>query len=330
LTTELLRIAREPVLLDHVGLHEYGDCLRIRFHAKEKKRKKPKKKTYKNWFEKLTADQLKQLCRAAKLPVSGTKEQIVNRLCEGEFSGKYRPEYRVRMEVLKAECREKGLQVSGKRFDLVLRLLQNETGAGGQPKRFAGEIDEEGKFQPKKRAKSMKLPNVDKLTERAFKKAFPPDEVQWKWSNWTSKQHCSRCVDLAIDIIKKEVFEKELFERGEEELAWKVIHAVTRWIVYGNPREITTPPKGYYIMAPASTQPHGMGYASYDVKDTLYPLLMKAMEATSSKNRLQELGGELLRDLEAEARSHCVESEEFSDTLDEYLPDIPKKRPPMF
>ena len=63
---------------------------------------------------------------------------------------------------LKQMCKEKGLQVSGKRYELVLRLLQNESGCGGEPKRVA--VDEGG--QPKKRAKSMKLPNIEKIEER--------------------------------------------------------------------------------------------------------------------------------------------------------------------
>lgn len=88
--------------------------------------------------------------------------------------------------------------------------------------------------------------------------------------------------------------------------------------------------KKAYLMAPASTQPRGMGYASYEVQYTLYPMLIKAIQATSSKERVQELAGEFLRDLEAEARSYGVESAEFSSgALEAYITDIPKKKPPM-
>ena len=154
-------------------------------------------------FEKLKGDELKALCRAAKLPVSGTNAELCERLCQGELSAPYTYEYapekfsRARFEYemvggywsggeydkgpapppaqqgskrsigysnenLKQMCKEKGLQVSGKRYELVLRLLQNESGFGGAPKRVA--VDEGG--QPKKRAKSMKLPNIEKIEER--------------------------------------------------------------------------------------------------------------------------------------------------------------------
>ena len=101
----------------------------------KKKSKKKKKAPVSCWWERCTMEELKQLLRAAKLAVSGTKGQLVERLCQGEYTSKYSPEYTVRLDTLKEQCREKGLQVSGKRFELVLRLLQNETGAGGEPKR---------------------------------------------------------------------------------------------------------------------------------------------------------------------------------------------------
>jgi hypothetical protein len=177
----------------------------------KKKAAKKATKTYNNWFEKLKGDELKALCRAAKLPVSGTNAELCDRLCLGELSAPYTYEYapekfsRARFEYefgstggywsgdennrgpapkpaqqgskrstghsndnLKQLCREKGLQVSGKRYELVLRLLQAESGVGGAPKRVA--TDESG--QPKKRAKSMKLPNVEKIEERVSKSSF--------------------------------------------------------------------------------------------------------------------------------------------------------------
>src|SRR6056300_749460 len=61
----------------------------------EKKTKKAnnKKKSYNNWFEKLNTTELKSLCRASKLPVSGTKDELCIRLCNGELSSDYAYEY---------------------------------------------------------------------------------------------------------------------------------------------------------------------------------------------------------------------------------------------
>ncbi|KAL7533071.1 hypothetical protein ACHAWF_004327, partial [Thalassiosira exigua] len=50
--------------------------------------KKPKK-LYSNYWEKLKGDELKALCRAAKLPVSGTNAALCDRLCQGELSAPF-------------------------------------------------------------------------------------------------------------------------------------------------------------------------------------------------------------------------------------------------
>jgi hypothetical protein len=41
--------------------------------AKRQKKETKKKKRANNWFEECTVDQLKQLCKAATIPVFGTK-----------------------------------------------------------------------------------------------------------------------------------------------------------------------------------------------------------------------------------------------------------------
>lgn len=81
---------------------------------------------------------------------------------------------------------------------------------GGSPKRVA--TDESS--NPKKRAKSMTLPNVEKVEERVFKKLFPADEVTCKWSNNKHKYHGQDCITWSIKFLYKEVFDKELFEHG--------------------------------------------------------------------------------------------------------------------
>ena len=51
------------------------------FHM-PKKAKKPKKVPKDSWFERLTNDELKSLCKSAKLRLSGTKPELVARLQE--------------------------------------------------------------------------------------------------------------------------------------------------------------------------------------------------------------------------------------------------------
>ena len=113
------------------------------------KKSKPRKDS---WFEECTVDQLKQLCKACKMPVSGAKGALVSRLQENDFSSGFGGNRRssnalfgpcgnvVTIDQLKALCRTQLLAVSGKKFDLVLRLCQNEhktTGRGETLKRAA-------------------------------------------------------------------------------------------------------------------------------------------------------------------------------------------------
>jgi hypothetical protein len=274
-----------------------------------------------NWFEKCTADQLKKLCKAALVPVSGTKAALVERLLTAELTRKFSHQHGVRRlddicnETLKEDLRSKGLVVSGPRFDLVLRLFQHETSdkTGAEPKKAAGIFDETGKFQPKSRAKSMKLPDPAKLSERMRKTARPPDEVQWKWSDTKIKYHCDRCVKLAADIIQKEIIDKELFDRGEEQLAWTIVVNLIRWFIY---------PDGDMSAGRAFTYqycPAGMGRT--DIKDDLYPHLIKLLESTTDKSKLEEWKvGRLLRDLNKQGRAYLIEDGAFDNALKKYVP----------
>mmetsp|Transcript_20609 Transcript_20609/g.44770 ORF Transcript_20609/g.44770 Transcript_20609/m.44770 type:complete len:388 (-) Transcript_20609:60-1223(-) len=352
-------------------------------YGKKKKANTKAKKAYNNWFEKLQVDELKSLCRASRLPVSGTKAALCERLCLGEFSTAYAYEYapekfsRERFEYemssgygsggdnygnraaaprpaqqgskrasglsneqLKTMCREKKLIISGKRYDLVLRLLQNQTGAGGAPKRAAVTIDEEGNSQPKKRAKSMKLPDVEKIKERTFKKFFPPDEVTFKWSNNKHKYHPTDCIKFANNIIEKEVFEKELFQRGEEKLAWELINVFLYRITVGNVErrqewaaEQRAKSGGLFMMIGGTDV--CLGRCSYEIKSEFLPKIVKAIRATSSKSVLEELSGKTLWDFQTQKLRESSEFDEvytgtdtgdytkresFKEILNEHIP----------
>ena len=126
--------------------------------TKKKKTKKYRKIPKANWFERLTVEEIKQLCKAAKLPVSGSKGDIVSRLLDSESTSHFGSESRaggfsfttgtfrpgkdgVSVEDLKEEMRKRSLSVTGSKHQLVLRLLQHEHGTGGAaaegPKRAA-------------------------------------------------------------------------------------------------------------------------------------------------------------------------------------------------
>lgn len=60
---------------------------------KATKAKKSKKKKFDDWFESCNANQLKELCKAAKLPVSCTKPALVQCLMSNKFTRNYQGYY---------------------------------------------------------------------------------------------------------------------------------------------------------------------------------------------------------------------------------------------
>lgn len=193
----------------------------------QKKKKKPtkKKKKLDNHFEGMTVAELKQLCTAAGEKVSGAKAVLVERLCQSDVASYYGSRSST-VTSLKFTAEQAGLAQSGKRFDLILRLLQHATGRGGTPK-MAAEV--------RKRGPSMKLPVPSKLRARMTKAVCPPDSVMERWSNWKSKGHLGRVVELACKLLKQEVLAKKLVARGQLALAWTTFVALTdTWLREGD------------------------------------------------------------------------------------------------
>lgn len=131
--------------------------------------------------ERLTLDQNKQLCRAAKLRVGGTKKQLIERLQEEDQTSKFGREGFLGFNVdgLKQLCRDRNLQVSGAKFDLVLRILHCDNGTtpeGQTLKRAATDVvkttDAAGRIVEKHVAKKRKkpAPSASKAYDRVMKK----------------------------------------------------------------------------------------------------------------------------------------------------------------
>ncbi len=142
-------------------------------------------------------------------------------------------------EEIKQIAKSKGLATTGKRYDVVLRLLQLENGTGA-PKRAAGDMNENGVFEPKKRAKSMKIPsNVDNLRDRVEAKIFADSS---KWSNQKMKDHAHEVFATIAKIFKTEINDKELCQRGQTKLAWHILCEILEEFLEdltGNGRNIT-------------------------------------------------------------------------------------------
>ena len=162
------------------------------FHM-PKKAKKPKKVPKDSWFERLTNDELKSLCKSAKLRLSGTKPELVARLQENEGTARFGVESKparwsfkaedfnpgtvgVTLDELRSECKDAGISSTVTKFKLVERLVQHANGTGA-PKRAANVMlnpdgstayDENGNAVVKKRKPSTVRPDVNKVLVRVL------------------------------------------------------------------------------------------------------------------------------------------------------------------
>jgi len=198
------------------SLYGFGGFGRRRGWGKAKKSQKKKKE---HWFERLTVDQNKQLCKAIKVRHVGNKKDLMDRLLENDQSSKYACEkYGINVDRLKAMCRERNLQVSGVKFDLVLRILHcdnSTTPEGSTLKRAAtdvittvdvatGTVVE--KHVPKKRKKAK--PSASKVYTRVDKKIESCKQKKYQ-SHWGSKSHSSEVYGLVADILSSDVINSE-------------------------------------------------------------------------------------------------------------------------
>jgi hypothetical protein len=112
----------------------YGGGYRRYGRGGKKKQTTRRKKKHENWFESLTMDKLKELCKAStKVPHTGKKADLVTRLCEDDSCSRFAFERTskyssvgVNMAYLKEMCRSRSLSVSGVKYEVVLRILQHD------------------------------------------------------------------------------------------------------------------------------------------------------------------------------------------------------------
>ena len=188
----------------------------------------------------------------AKLPVSGTKAELVARLLEDQSTTRFGVESKASvfrrdgeyipgtdgetLESLKDQCKNAGLSSTGSKFRLVERLVQHAHGTGA-PKRAANVMlnpdgstayDENGKAVVKKRkvGKPTK-PNLDKIKERMRAAIFVDKR---KWSDAKYKAHASVVCETGDKIITAEVEKKTCFLDERDPIAYKVCVEVIRAI----------------------------------------------------------------------------------------------------
>jgi len=189
--------------------------------------KKSKKKPKDNWFERIKADELKQICRAAKLPIKGTKKDIIARLLENDGTSEYAAEGKwigTTVESLKAKCKERYLVQSGTKLTLVVRIVEhdhssnpdaNSTMLAAAKKRSAPSDNGDGAdvdgivAAKKKRKRAPPRPKPEKIYVKVQKKVESVRQKKYQ-SHWGSKSHATD----VYSFIAHTIFDEEIENKG--------------------------------------------------------------------------------------------------------------------
>ena len=129
--------------------------------------------------------------------------------------------YGISLDGIKGIAKKKGLVTSGNRFSLVLRILESDNGVGA-PKRARGDFNETtGEFVPRKREKSMKIPDMVALQDRIERKISVD---KYSWGNQRFKDHCTTIVSTIEQIIANEIQGKKRISAHFQALNLFIIH----------------------------------------------------------------------------------------------------------
>ena len=146
-----------------------------------------------------------------------------------------------------------------------------------------------------------------------------------KWSNNKHKYHGQDCITWTVKLLDKEVFEKELFERGEEKAAWGVLNAVLYRLTEGNKErrdEYYEKQKGCKFVVMLGGTHVEFVRCDWEMERDFLPRLIKAIESTSSKEVVDELAGDLLHGFHRQLLQYYDEQfvAPFTAVLNEYVP----------
>ena len=198
-----------------MGLPPFGRRRRSNKSTKKTKKKKD------NWFETLNVTQLKDLCKAGKLKISGTKPQLCQRLLENDYISRFGW---CKQYTLKNELKEQMLVQSGTKYDQVLRLVKHEFGTG-QAKRAATDTITDSETGVEKQVlKKRKInPKPETMYARIEKKIKSVSQKKYQ-TNYGSKSHCPDVFEMLTKLMKEFCIESEKLET-DPMLAFRVAKA---------------------------------------------------------------------------------------------------------
>ena len=254
----------------------------------QKKKKKPQ-----NWFEGCTVAQLKELCKAVKLPASGTKPVLVQLLLDSEASHQLSQHRQVD---LKRRLKEQCLVQSGNKYDLILRLLQAQFNSGNV-KRAATEMTVgpgTGQAVPVLKKRKVNPPTPKAMYRKVAQKMKAVTQKKYQ-SHYGSKNHSPAVYGLMKSLIKDHCIAQEndtitngLIETNPklaEEMARNVFHAFDdHWPVMKR-----------------------TGYETCDFREALdlYGTVLQAAQLQLSKDDVATIVS-LLESVEASVGGYCL------------------------
>jgi hypothetical protein len=262
--------------------------------ARPKKAAKKTKKKLDNWFEGRTCQELKTLCKAAKLQVSGTKPQLGNRLMAYVHTAHLETES---LPCLKEACRQRLLQVSGSKYDLMLRILYDEYETGTAKRAATEAVTDETTGETmqvlKKKRKTAATP--ERLYDKVCKRIEAVRQKKFQ-SHYGSKNHSGAVFGLMGTLIQEEVLDNEAIITSDPILALELAKA---------------PFQALYDLWSTMERP---GYGSFEFQYSLRLLekVLVAIQPRISVEQIEELVC-LLESVEACVSGYCIHTEYHCD-----------------
>ena len=168
-----------------------------------------------SWYSKFTCAKLKELCQAAGLPYSGTKDAMVSRLAGHDLGRRFAWERSsqhagLTNQDLRDMCSGRGIAKSGGRFELVCRLFRHEnqsqalaSASTGASKKRAP-LGETASTAPKKKRPS----KTQVLYNRIQRKIKSGSSAKKYQSHMGAKSHSEDVYELISQTLQKEITSK--------------------------------------------------------------------------------------------------------------------------
>jgi hypothetical protein len=263
------------------------------FPKRVPKPKVPKKKKPDSYFETLTLSQLKDLCKASKLAVSGTKADLVTRLMNNKKTRELGHD--TAAWELKRECQERLLVVGGNKYDLMLRILHHDYETE-TVKRAATEtiVDDDGQDKEvlKKRAKIILKPA--RLYEKVKNKMHAVKQKRYQ-TKYGSKNHSPAVCMLLEQLINEHCIDSKMVET-DPLYAYDQVKAIFQ---------------AFYDHWPVMERP---GYGSHELRIALGAVIkvFEAIKPHLSPVKVEEMVS-LLESVEACVRPYCLATHSYYD-----------------